>query len=238
MGEWVAWHRGYDTSPGHAGRLAAVQAMIRSALDRAPAGPIGVISLCAGDGRDLLQVLPVHPRRGDVRALLVDLEPELVARARARAARSGGAGVMAVVSDASITTAYAGAVPADVVLACGIFGNITGRDVRRTIQHLPELCAPGAAVIWTRGRFQPDLTPTVRRWFADAGFEELAFVTVPGTTAAAGAHRLVAAPRPFRSGVRLFTFLEKELRPSSRGGRAQRDQPAARPVDGEPATSS
>ncbi len=238
MGEWVDWHRGYDTSPGHAGRLAAVQAMIRSALDQARAGPIAVISLCAGDGRDLLEVLPAHPRRGDVRALLVDLEPELVARARARAERSGAASVQVVVSDAAVTTAYAGAVPADIVLACGIFGNITDRDVRRTIHHLRELCAPGATVIWTRGRFEPDLTPAVRRWFAGAGFEELAFVTVSGTTAAAGAHRLVARPRPFRSGVRLFTFVEKELRPSSRGGRAERGQPAARPVDGEPGTSS
>ena len=238
MGEWVDWHRGYDSSPGHAGRLAAVQAMIRSALDRAPAGRIAVISICAGDGRDLLEVLPGHPRRGDVRAFLVDLEPELVARARARAERSGAAGVQVVETDAALTTAYAGAVPAGLVLACGIFGNITDRDVRRTIHHLPELCAPGATVIWTRGRFEPDLTPTVRRWFADAGFEELAFVTVPGTTAAAGAHRLVAGPRPFRSGVRLFTFLERELRPSSRRGPAERAQPTGGSVDGEPASSS
>lgn len=227
VGEWVDWHRGYETSPGRAGRLVAVQELIRSSLDRAPAGPIAVISMCAGDGRDLLGVLPAHPRRGDVRALLVDLEPELVARGRVLAAGSGAGSVDVVVADASTTSAYAGAVPADLLLACGIFGNISDEDVRRSVEHLPTLCSPGATVIWTRGRFEPDLTPAIRGWFAAAGFEELAFVTVAGSTAAAGAHRLVAPPRPFAPGVRLFTFLERELRPSSRPGRADAAQPAA-----------
>ena len=47
--------------------------MIKQALDEAPAGPLRVISLCAGQGRDLIEVLAEHPRRGDVRARLVEV---------------------------------------------------------------------------------------------------------------------------------------------------------------------
>ncbi|MEQ1787321.1 MAG: SAM-dependent methyltransferase, partial [Acidimicrobiales bacterium] len=69
-GDWVAWHAPYD-DPGSnlARRLRWVQRRIRLALDDALPGPIRVLSLCAGQGRDLLEVLPDHPRRGDVRAL-------------------------------------------------------------------------------------------------------------------------------------------------------------------------
>ena len=165
MSEWLEWHRGYDSGAGLPGRLREVQEQIRCALDRCPGGPVSVISVCAGDGRDLLGVLPWHSRRDDVRARLVELGPELVARGRALAA-DRGCPVEFVLGDASTTSAYAGAVPADVVLVCGVFGYITDGDVRGTIAHLPELCAPEATVIWTRPvRARPDAVdpPVVRR---------------------------------------------------------------------------
>ena len=89
------------------------------ALDRCPPGPIAIVSICAGDGRDLLGALRDHPRRLDVRARLVKLDPELVGRGRARAAELGLDGVELRVGDAAETTAYAAAVPVDVVLAWG-----------------------------------------------------------------------------------------------------------------------
>ena len=217
--EWVEWHRGYEGDHPHLRRLGVVQDLIRDTLSARPPGPVRVVSLCAGDGRDLLGVLADHPRARDVRARLVDLTPELVAAGRRRVAELGLPAVEFVLGDAAQTDAYAGAVPADLVLACGIFGNITDPDVRRTIEHLPELCADGATVIWTRGRFEPDLTPAIRGWFHDAGFSEVAFVPIPGSTASVGAHRLSVPPPTGRPGVRLFTFLPKEERPSSRGPR-------------------
>lgn len=217
-GEWIDWHRGYDRDTGLASRLEIVQRLIRETLDEQSAGAIRVISLCAGDGRDLLGVLRDHPRRDDVRARLVELEPELAAAGRQQALNDRLAGVDFRHGDASVTSAYAGAVPADLVVACGIFGNITDGDVRNTIDQLPRLCGPRATVIWTRGRFEPDLTPTIRTWFAAAGFAELAFVPVPESTATVGANRLEVEPGRFRPDQRLFTFLEKESRPSFRGG--------------------
>ncbi len=156
MSEWVEWHEGYRPGSQLAQRLRVVQDLIRGALDGCAPGPIRVISMCAGDGRDLLGVLEEHPRRDDVRARLVELDPELAARGRARAA--GVSPSLEVVNaDASFTNAYANAVPADIVLVCGVFGNVTEEDIERTVHHLPTLCAPAATVIWTRGTFEPDL---------------------------------------------------------------------------------
>ncbi|HLY77107.1 MAG TPA: class I SAM-dependent methyltransferase [Thermoplasmata archaeon] len=214
--EWLEWHRGYDGGQPRAQRLRVVQDRLREALDRRPSGLIRVVSMCAGDGRDLLGVLAGHPRAHDVLARLVELTPELVEAGRERASREGLRGVEFTQGDASFTSAYADAVPADIVLVCGVFGNITDQDVRGTIDRLPELCARDATVIWTRGRFEPDLTPTIREWFAAAGFTEVSFVAIPGTTLSVGTHRLTGAPKPFRSEGRLFTFLPREERPSAR----------------------
>lgn len=214
MSEWVDWHTGYEGDQPLARRLRVVQRCLVEALDRCPPGAISVISMCAGDGRDLLGVLPSHPRRHDVSARLVELDPALAAAARARVADQALHGIEVVSGDAALTDAYESAVPADVLLVCGVFGNITDADVRRSIDMLPSLAAAGATVIWTRGRFEPDLTPAIRAWFADAGFSEAAFVPIPDSTASVGMHRLVGRARPFAAGVRLFTFLEAAQRPS------------------------
>jgi hypothetical protein len=42
--------------------------------------------------------------------------------------------------------------PADVLLLCGIFGNVSDGDIRRTVQAVPALCRAGATVIWARPR--------------------------------------------------------------------------------------
>jgi hypothetical protein len=217
VSEWVEWHRGYQPGSQLARRLGVVQDMIRTALDGCAPGPVRVVSMCAGDGRDLLGVLEDHPRRGDVVARLVELDTDLAAHGRRRAA-SLSPNIDVVNGDASITSAYAGVVPADILLVCGVFGNVSDEDIERTVSRLPTLCAPGATVIWTRGTFAPDVTPVVRAWFEGAGFSELAFVAIPDTTAAIGAARLTAPPRVFEPHVRLFTFLSREERPSRRSG--------------------
>src|SRR4051794_39098778 len=134
--DWVDWHAGYDDPESRLTlRLRIVQEQIRAALDRAPAGPIEVISMCAGQGRDLLEVLPGHPRGVDVRARLVELDPGNVASARA----AGAAAVEVIEADAGLVDAYRGRIPAYLVLACGVFGNIIDADVERTIAICGQL---------------------------------------------------------------------------------------------------
>jgi hypothetical protein len=206
--DWVGWHDAYDRPGSHlARRLGVVQSRIRDALDAMPAGPIRVISMCAGQGRDLIGALQGHPRRGDVTARLVEADPANAEAATTAAGAAGLPAVEVVCGDASTTSAYAGAVPADLVLACGIFGNVSDDDVARTVNRLPVLCAPGATVIWTRHRKEPDLTVDIREWFADAGFGEIAFDGPDDVKFGVGTHRLERPPEPFEPGVTMFRFV-------------------------------
>src|SRR5215211_333106 len=205
--DWHAWHQRYDQPDGSLGRrLAVVRRLLNTALDAAPAGPVTLISACAGQGRDVLGALPEHPRRADVRGRLVELDPENATAARAGIAAHGLA-LEVLTADAGTTDAYTGAAPADVVLACGVFGNITDSDVRRTIATLPALCRPGATVLWTRHREAPDLTPSIRRWFGEESFRELAFVAPPDVSFSVGSHRYVGPPRTLRPGRDVFRFI-------------------------------
>ena len=205
--DWAAWHDAYD-DPGSplAQRLRAVQAQIAAALDQAPPGPLRAVSICAGQGRDLIGVLREHPRGGDVTARLVELDPRIAATARQLAADAGLTQVEVVTGDAAQTDAYAGLVPAGLVLACGVFGNITDEDVARTIRCCAGLCATGGTVVWTRARQEPDLVPQICEWFAGEGFE-LVGVSEPGVQWGVGAHRLAGAPAPLPAGERMFTFI-------------------------------
>jgi Putative methyltransferase len=204
--DWYAWHHDYDEpSTALARRLAAVQDQIRTALDAAPPGPLRVISLCAGQGRDLIGALARHPRRDDVSARLVELDPRNAAAARDAAEAAGLPRVEVVVGDAALTDRYAGMVPAYLVLVCGVFGNMTDDDVRRAIGYCTQLCAHGGTVVWTRGRWEPDLVPEICDWFGGRGFE-LGWVSDPAEGWGAGAHRFTGTPVPLERGARMFTF--------------------------------
>ena len=91
-----------------------------------------------------------------------------------------------------------GDVPADLVLVCGVFGNISREDISRTIQALPGFCRMGSEVIWTRHRRPPDATPSIRAEFAAAGFTEVAFEAPDDYVLAVGRHRLDGGQRPAR----------------------------------------
>ncbi|GAA1162140.1 hypothetical protein GCM10009630_70530 [Kribbella jejuensis] len=200
--DWQAWHQRYDDPDSELSRrLQAVQAQVRDALDRAPAGPVPVISLCAGQGRDLLDVLADHPRRRDVRARLVELEPELAAWARERAPEN----VEVITGDASLTDQYDGFVPAELVLLCGIFGNISSADIHRTVAAVPQFCRTGGTVIWTRHREDPDLVPSICEWFEAREFDR---VWLSGKDAGfgVGVHRFRGLPQPLVKGQTLFSF--------------------------------
>lgn len=206
--DWVDWHGPYaDPESPLSRRLAVVQRHIRASLSGCVSAVPRVISLCAGDGRDLLDVLAEERGPRDVRARLIELDPGLAASARARAAAAQLDSVEVICDDAAMTDLYVDAVPAELVLVCGVFGNIGDADVQRTIAGLPRLCANAATVVWTRHRRAPDLTPKIRDWFAAAGFQERAFDS-PGPNAwSVGAHVFHGDPEPLVLGTRLFTFV-------------------------------
>ncbi len=204
--DWAAWHADYDRDTPLRRRLEIVQRFIKTALTDEERSPVHVISMCAGEARDLLGVLESITRR-DLVGLLVELDPGLAANARRRSAALGLKNLEVVTGDAGQARAYAGATPAELVLACGVFGNISDKDIQRTVRALPQLCAPGATVIWTRHREPPDITPAIRSWLAEEGFEEIAFEPVPDGPGSVGVARYAGEPQPLVDGE-LFTFVK------------------------------
>jgi len=203
--DWIQWHMGYENPDSHLPkRLKVVRERIAEALDRFPAGPIRVASMCAGDGRDLLGVLENHPRAQDVSGRLVELDPQLAERAR----ESAPPGIEILCGDAGNSDSYEGAVPVDLLLCCGVLGNITEQDIRNTIENWPMLCAPGATVIWTRGAFEIDIRNQIREWVKNAGFEELSFDGA-SETYGVGVARMTQAGKPYQRGVYFFSFISE-----------------------------
>lgn len=207
MTDWRAWHSDYDEPDSSlARRLGVVRSRIGEALESLASGTrLRILSLCAGDGRDLLPELAVLADRRH-RVALVENDPRLAADAAERARRLGLGGVVVVIGDAGQTSVLSEHLPVDLLLLCGIFGNISQEDVRATVAATPAMLRPGGTVIWTRGRSEPDLRPLVRRWFVDTGLEEIGFDGEPERYGV-GAARLKSVPVPPPSlPERLFAF--------------------------------
>ena len=204
--DWHVWHEQYGDQDSSLSRRLEV---VRRTADKlvADLGPMQrVLSLCAGDGRD---IIPVFARRSPQQRpglVLVELDPALAATAEQRA-REAGVEVTVVTGDAGVTETWQGWLPVDVLMLCGIFGNISDEDIRATISASSSMVRPGGAVIWTRGYIdERDLRPQVRRWYDAAGFREITYDEEPhgyGVGSNRATEPAAADPLP----ARLFTFI-------------------------------
>jgi hypothetical protein len=188
---WQQWHAPYeDPTSSLSRRLAVVQRQIARTLDEAPPGRIEIFSVCAGQGRDLIDVLATHPRGDDAHALLVELDEGNVRWARERATQLS-VPCEIVQADAAESALYTNFRPAWLAVVCGVFGNISDDDIQATIGAMATMVRAGGSVVWTRHRLEPNLVPSIRQWFHDSGFEEAEYEDVVDSSAAVGRHRLV-----------------------------------------------
>jgi hypothetical protein len=185
--DWQAWHRDYDDADSSVSRrLVQVRTWLATLLDEAT-GPMRLLSLCSGDGRDTVPVLARSDREVD--ACLVELDPGLADAARAAAV---GARVRLEVrtGDAAATATYADRIPVDVLLLVGVLGNVNDDDVERTVAAAAAMVAPGGTVVWSRSsRFRTEPThgyddpaAWVRDRFEAHGFETRAYVVPESET--------------------------------------------------------
>ncbi len=208
--DWLEWYKGYDVSADRQARLRFVQTHIGRCLDACEPGPIQVVSLCAGDGRDLIGMLPQHKRQQDVVAWLVEMNLELVARGRDAIENIGLDGRLRyVVGDATLSSTYLDIAPARVIVVAGVLGNLRQLEVPRLIGNLSALCTIGAFVVWTRhlqyneGARQ---LPVIRQLLHDAAFEEVSLDTTSEAGYAVGTHRYLGSPRAIVAAQKWFEF--------------------------------
>ena len=209
MTDWDSWHADYeDPSSLLSERLRLVQRHVTNWLDASAPTRVIVLSSCAGDGRDLLEVLEGRSDANRVTATLIEADARNATRATDHITRLDLSNIEVRFTDAGISNAYLGAVPVDLVLLCGIFGNIADDDVHRTIAVTPQLCNQNAVVIWTRHRQDPDLTPRIREWFREHGFVEEHFDAPDHAMYSVGVHRFGGVPEPLDPELHLFTFIK------------------------------
>jgi hypothetical protein len=208
------WHAWYDEYADPASDLSRRLAEVRSRLAAVLAGgedPVRLLSLCAGDGRDTIPVLAASGRQVD--ACLVELDSGLADAARAAAA-AAGVELEVRTGDAGEVTTFGDRLPVDVLMLCGVFGNVADADLVRTVAAARTMVAVRGVVIWTRGNRVPD-DPTshaddpaewVRGRFRAAGFEEVAFVKPDDASYRIG---IVRQPQVVDRELpeRLFTFV-------------------------------
>lgn len=207
MRDYETWLDDY-ASPGSSlsWRLRQVQAWLGEALETRQ-GPLTVVSLCAGDGRDLVDVLAGRADADRVHGVLVELNPAIAQRARDRARAAGLLAIEVRTADAGDTNSFLGAVPADVVLLVGVLGNISSEDLTRTIAAMPAFCRPGGTLIWSRGRDRDNANDRVRSQLRDVGFAELDYAELDrGSSPALGAVRYDGPAVEVVPDQRLFTF--------------------------------
>lgn len=205
MTDWQAWYGQYDDENSSLSRrLRVVQQRLDDLVDGQP--PVRrVLSLCAGDGRDILPVVARLPNERRPELILVEIDPALAAAAERRAADVGVAASV-VVGDAGLAKTWQNVGPVDLLMLCGIFGNISETDIRTTINASRGILTHGGSVVWTRGCFaDQDLRPQIRKWFEEAGFTESAFDSEP-TGYGVGVDRMTSHLPAMPVPDRLFSF--------------------------------
>ncbi len=207
--DWYEWHDLYNTEPILQQRLEIVREYIAYSLNALPDGAIRVVSVCAGDGRDLLGTLKNHPRAKDVYARLVELNPQLVERGRATIESLGLTKQIEFINgDATLATNYLGAVPADIAIACGVLGHVAEKiELNRLINNLSFLSKKGAFFIWTRGHSDSiSYSDNVRKILIASGFEEVNFKLTATGDMGVGLHRYLGENLPQPKEQQLFVF--------------------------------
>lgn len=206
--DWRRWHEEYrDPDSRLSRRLEVVKTRLTEVLDALPQRRLRLLSLCAGEAGDVIPVLGEHPTGRDVDAAVVELDQVLAGRAR-QAARSAGVELDVRCADAGDPGSFADLVPVDVLLLCGIFGNVEPEGVRAMVSRVPSMVVAGGFVIWTRGGHDGEDDPRadVRRWFADAGMPERSF-DGPPETYGVGVNRVEQPSTTPPGSDRLFTFI-------------------------------
>jgi hypothetical protein len=206
--DWLAWHTEYDDPASRLfQRLQVVRARLGGILDSVHPRVPQLLALCAGDARDVIPVLASRVDGHRVAAVLVEQDETLARRARATAEAAGLGNVEVRRADAGNVGVFRDLLPVDVLMLCGVFGNIEPAAVRHLVEQVPAMVTGGGSVIWTRGGQQPhDPRPEVRRWFVQAGMPEVSFDGPPNGYGV-GVNR-VESSRPRQIDERrLFTFV-------------------------------
>jgi hypothetical protein len=217
--DWHQWHSAYDKNPAFKKRLVLVRKHLSNCLDRSAPGEVRIISVCAGDGRDILGTLADHRRLAEARVRLVELDRKLVADGKNASETLGLSGHVEFVNgDATDPSCYRAVAPASIVVICGMLGLVDPSELANVVRAMQALCAHKGHVVWTRRldwRNGVQQTKILGNLMAEAGFRQTKLnmtsfrallSKTPGPSFAVGTHRYDGEPVALPESGRLFTI--------------------------------
>jgi hypothetical protein len=151
FGPWDDWSEHAYRSRTYSLRLAEVQGHLGECFAAYSTRPIRLLSVCAGDGRDVMGAMISHNVQGQVVAWLVEQNLRSVNRGTTQSRRLGLQDTVKFLhADATLYDTYRNIAPSDIVLLSGVWGHVPASDRPRLVQALASFCKPGGMVIWTR----------------------------------------------------------------------------------------
>jgi hypothetical protein len=150
-----------------------------------------MVSLCAGDGRDVIGVLKSSPRRNDVEAWLVELDRQSVADGVRHISTSGLENTVKFINaDATDYATYKNIERCDIALVCGTWGHVPADERTFLIRALASFCKPGGFVIWTRGISKGmSRLDDIQSQFGPSSWQRVRLSFTPEEKWAVGTHR-------------------------------------------------
>jgi hypothetical protein len=205
---WNNWPKRAYERASYRQRLAAVEFHLRESLDLAPAGQVRIIALCAGDGRDVINVVGSHPRCHEVSAWLVEADGNSIQTGTSWARAAGlQDNVRFLHCDATSYATYLGIAPADILLVCGVWGHVPPEERNSVIDACKAICRPGGVVIWTRGvRLGMARLHEICHLFTPSTWEQVRLTVTSTAKWAVATHRLLESAEKLPTSGRIFHF--------------------------------
>ncbi|RBP48046.1 amino acid adenylation domain-containing protein [Roseimicrobium gellanilyticum] len=220
--DWTNWHQLYDAGMGISARLRLVEEQLRAAVEACQPGPVRILSICAGDGRDIFGAFAGHPRSQDVHAVLIDTDAAGLQRAETWAVEAGmGGRIQTLCADATSGANYRGVTHADIVLVSGVLAHVSEASIPGLIQSLPMLLQTGGWLIWNRHLVLnrgSEHVSLLRDLLRSTGFKEEVYELTSPKGFAVSSARYHGAMLPLDEQRVLFDFvgldrLQKEAKP-------------------------
>lgn len=174
--KWTEWHENaYNNTNSLAyQRTEIVKNLINKYLYEINKNVV-IVSIGAGQGRDILSVLKERKDNNRIFTYLIDTDMECLDYAKNYAEKNNIINVNVVNIDGSLTENYKDIPKADLIIFCGMMNQKNTEEVKSLANNMKFLCNEDAQIIWSRHGYDEDYSTSFRNVFNENFYKELDF---------------------------------------------------------------
>jgi hypothetical protein len=205
--DWWEWHKEYSVADSYPSlRREAVSYHTARALCIAPAGPIRVMSVCAGQGLDIISGFVGDAHTANVDCVFLEYDPRNALEAASNLSVVGLRSYEVRVCDAGLCDSYAGSGRANIMYLVGLISHLSDAEISSLIAAIPNLCSQGAQVIWTVPKSNPEVVHMATSKLMEAKFDQVLRTDI-GSVGMVVTSQFMGVPQSrLEAGSRIFTF--------------------------------